>query len=346
MEIAAVIRKYRKEKGLTQDQLAERLGVSAPAVNKWENGNSYPDITLLAPLARALGTNIDTLLCFRENLTDKEVYGLSEEMMKTVQEKGIEAAFLQAEEWLRKYPNCELLYLYLAQMLDGCRVMFGGEKLSKEQEEKIISWYQRAAESSEKKIADSAVPFLVSDFIRKERYEEARALLDKVPEPGYDKRAMSITLLKAEKRYDEAYKEAEKYLYTVAVIETNLIFSQLADIASIQGDYDSADKYAEILEKHCETFKLWAYSHYVIRFEVAAARKDKEACLNAMEAMIEAFETPWNLKDQFLFRHMDAKENDRETFIRMREMFKKNCETSAELDFLKEEPRYKKLMEM
>lgn len=345
MEIAEVIRKYRKEKGLTQDQLAERLGVSAPAVNKWENGNSYPDITLLAPLARALGTDIDTLLCFRENLTDKEVYGMSEALMGTVKEKGIDAAFSQAEEWLKKYPNCELLYLYLAQMLDGCKIMFGG-KTSEEQEEKIIKWYQRAAESGEKRIAEAAVPFLVSDFIRKERYEEARNLLDKVPEPGYDKRSMSITLLKAEKRYEEAYKEAEKYLYTVAVIESNIIFSNLADIASAQGDYESAEKYAEISRKHCETFNLWPYNHYVMEFEVAVARKDKETCLNAMEAMFEAFETPWNLKDQFLFRHMDAKENSRETFIRMREMFKSNCETSAELDFLKEDPRYKKLMEM
>lgn len=51
MKTGEVIRKYRKQKELTQEEMAARLGVTAPAVNKWENGNSLPDIALLAPIA-------------------------------------------------------------------------------------------------------------------------------------------------------------------------------------------------------------------------------------------------------------------------------------------------------
>lgn len=40
MKIAQVIRRYRKEAGLTQEEMAKRLGVTTPAVNKWENGGS------------------------------------------------------------------------------------------------------------------------------------------------------------------------------------------------------------------------------------------------------------------------------------------------------------------
>lgn len=40
MKIGEIIRKYRKEKNLTQEEMANRLGVTAPAVNKWENGVS------------------------------------------------------------------------------------------------------------------------------------------------------------------------------------------------------------------------------------------------------------------------------------------------------------------
>ena len=54
MRINEIIKEKRSEQGLTQEQVAEYLGVSTPAVNKWERGNSYPDITLLAPLARLL----------------------------------------------------------------------------------------------------------------------------------------------------------------------------------------------------------------------------------------------------------------------------------------------------
>ena len=52
MQMKDVIRQKRRERGLTQEQVAERLGVSVPAVNKWESGASYPDITLLSALAR------------------------------------------------------------------------------------------------------------------------------------------------------------------------------------------------------------------------------------------------------------------------------------------------------
>ena len=55
MKIHDVIRTRRQTMGLTQEGLADRLGVSAPAVNKWEKGLNYPDITLLPSLARTLG---------------------------------------------------------------------------------------------------------------------------------------------------------------------------------------------------------------------------------------------------------------------------------------------------
>lgn len=50
MTIGEVIREKRKELELTQEQVAQRLGISAPAVNKWERGSTYPDITILPAL--------------------------------------------------------------------------------------------------------------------------------------------------------------------------------------------------------------------------------------------------------------------------------------------------------
>ena len=73
MNIGSVIKKYRKGIGITQEEMANRLGVTTPAVNKWENGNSNPDIELLAPIARLLNISLDTLLSFREKLSDVEI---------------------------------------------------------------------------------------------------------------------------------------------------------------------------------------------------------------------------------------------------------------------------------
>lgn len=56
------ISEYRKRKGYKQDELAEKLGVSAQAISKWENDVSCPDIMLLTSLADALGVSLDDLL--------------------------------------------------------------------------------------------------------------------------------------------------------------------------------------------------------------------------------------------------------------------------------------------
>ena len=52
----------RKENGLTQEELAEKIGVSSQAVSKWENDLSYPDITSLPLISKILGVSIDELL--------------------------------------------------------------------------------------------------------------------------------------------------------------------------------------------------------------------------------------------------------------------------------------------
>ena len=54
----AVIRKLREEKNMTQLQLAEKVGVSDKAVSKWETSKGLPDISLIEPLAKALGVSV------------------------------------------------------------------------------------------------------------------------------------------------------------------------------------------------------------------------------------------------------------------------------------------------
>ena len=58
----AVIRKLREGKKMTQDELAEKIFVSGKAVSKWETGQGFPDISLLEPLAQALGISVIELL--------------------------------------------------------------------------------------------------------------------------------------------------------------------------------------------------------------------------------------------------------------------------------------------
>ncbi|MDD6427981.1 MAG: helix-turn-helix transcriptional regulator [Lachnospiraceae bacterium] len=65
--IGSFVRAKRKEKGYTQKQLGDMIGLSDRAVSRWENGIGLPDVEILIPLSRALGVSVDVLLTGGEN---------------------------------------------------------------------------------------------------------------------------------------------------------------------------------------------------------------------------------------------------------------------------------------
>jgi len=66
----AIIKHLREEKRMTQAELAQKLNVSDKTVSKWETGKGYPDITLMEPIAKAMGISIIELLS-GNNVTNK-----------------------------------------------------------------------------------------------------------------------------------------------------------------------------------------------------------------------------------------------------------------------------------
>lgn len=96
MKINEMIRERRIAKKLTQEQMAGYLGVIAPAVNKWEKGTSYPDITLLPALARLLDTDLNTLLSFQEDLSDREIALFLNELSEFSEKEGVETLYVRA----------------------------------------------------------------------------------------------------------------------------------------------------------------------------------------------------------------------------------------------------------
>ena len=68
----ATIRRLRETKGITQQQLADEIGVSGKAVSKWETAKGLPDITLIEPLAKALGVSVMELMS-GDTVTNKNV---------------------------------------------------------------------------------------------------------------------------------------------------------------------------------------------------------------------------------------------------------------------------------
>ena len=95
MEIGSKIKQLRYKCGLTQEQLAARLGISAQSVSKWENAVAMPDITLLPMLAEVFGVSIDELF----DLTVEQKLKRIENRMYA-EEEFSEPLFKEYEEFL------------------------------------------------------------------------------------------------------------------------------------------------------------------------------------------------------------------------------------------------------
>ena len=89
MKLGANIRALRQHGGMTQEQVAARLGVTYQAVSKWENETNTPDIALLPQIAELFGVTIDALFS-REGLPDLELPREDDGVIRVVQLRGRE----------------------------------------------------------------------------------------------------------------------------------------------------------------------------------------------------------------------------------------------------------------
>ena len=73
LNLSNILVKKRKEKGITQDQLAAYIGVSKASVSKWETGQSCPDITFLPQLAAYFNMSVDELIGYKPQMTKEDI---------------------------------------------------------------------------------------------------------------------------------------------------------------------------------------------------------------------------------------------------------------------------------
>lgn len=103
MKLSENIRSIRKEHRLTQERLAEAMGVSAASVSKWETGQSEPELTMLGELADFFGVSVDALM--GHTIRNGRMDELLAEMTRLGNAKQFGEAKEVAEKLLRRYPN-------------------------------------------------------------------------------------------------------------------------------------------------------------------------------------------------------------------------------------------------
>lgn len=310
MPMNLVIQEKRRALGLTQEQVAESLNVSTPAVSKWEKGTTSPDISLLAPLARLLKIDLNTLFCFREDMTNQEIGLLCNEIAEIVQAKGIGEGFAVAEQKFHEYPHNETLLHCLTLQLDGLLTM---SVLTAEEktpyDEKILSWYRRLSQSHDIKISSSADYMIVSRLIRKGNYEQAQAVLDRMPDRDdiistmADKLMLQVIIYQNQGKAEKAAQDLQSALLA-ALNKVQLLLGKMVDAELAAGEIETAKKIAGKASQMPKLFDLWDYNSFVAPLQIAVAEQNADVCIVILRKALAALLIPWDMGSSPLFHRI------------------------------------------
>lgn len=123
INIARTIINKRREKGLTQEDLAGYIGISKASVSKWETGQSYPDITFLPKLAAYFNISIDDLMGYEPQMTKEKIRKVYLDLSADFASKPFDEVLNHCRETVKNYFSCfPLLFQIAALMVNNSMV--------------------------------------------------------------------------------------------------------------------------------------------------------------------------------------------------------------------------------
>ncbi len=305
MKIKQIIKEKRKQLGLTQENIAEYLGVSTPAVSKWENGTTYPDITLLPGLARLLKTDLNTLMSFTEEMSEVEINNVVTKVQSIIQEDGVEQGFQFALEQVRAFPTCENLIYSLGVFLQPSLELQPIDQQNKYREE-LAKLYFRIRNSENIEIKKEAISYLFYLYCKKREYDKATALLSDYPD---DTKLMMAHLYQQKKEYEPSCVLLEHRMLEIAV-ELQSILVSLTQIALSEKRSADAEKLACIQEQIAKQFGILECTAYTAQLECAVNEKDAERCTQVLSLILSSMDEKWNISSSALYQHLNLSDEN------------------------------------
>ena len=208
--IGQTIKRLRKERNLTQEELAEQLNVSAQAVSKWENEAGLPDISQVIPLASVFGVSTDVLFGVADTSADDEALEIVQNACAMQEYDKLDTylmAYDEMIEGLKKYPNNLIL-------LNNCMRL--GLALSRPEN----GWLYASERAKE---------------IKNETFRQANLIISygKNISDIFAAHQTLVFLYSSEERYQEAISEAQKF----PVRPDFTLYSNIARVDGYMGNY-------------------------------------------------------------------------------------------------------------
>ena len=306
MKIGNIIKEKRIEKGLTQEKVANYLNVSAPAVNKWEKGYSYPDITLIPSLARLLDTDANTLLSFKEDLSKNEVALILNDITSKMENESFVDAYNTAMERIKEYPNSEELIFYSAMVLSGGIELYyaSGKDYYKEE---LDNLFKRVIEGDNDEIREQALKVVCSKYIQNNEFNKAEEIILKLDDKSFDNKMLKNSFYLKKGEFDKSLKLLQEELFIKITEIQNLLLYMINNMLETDNVEDS-EYIAKKMEEVADVFSMWEYNKYIGKWQIFIHEQNVDKTIEFMEKLISSMK--FKLKnDSILFSKINYKNN-------------------------------------
>lgn len=251
IKLGEKIRALRKQRNISQEVLAQYLGVSFQAVSKWENGDCLPDVTMIPAIAIFFEVSTDELFDFNRLETEQRIQNACWEIA-CIRNDEPEKAERMLRELLKQYPGNEIILnnlLYTMRAPERC--------------EEVVTLCKSILEVvKEDDVKYDVLRILAETYHDMGQQELVKPTLEQIPEIYFTKLELAATLLDGEDALDAAKKQAN-------ISRNDLLdmLSRLSQLYREKGDQVKAAEYATLAKQVYDLFSNTA----------------EEVCFNAYE---------------------------------------------------------------
>jgi len=261
MNIGTKIKELRRKRGITQEQLANSIGISFQAISKWENNLALPDITLAPILASYFGVSMDELFDFHLAELEQKVDAICKEAYQ-YRESDPQKSREILEAGLTQYPDNDILLNNLLYVINYT-----------ENPDETIAIASKLSETTrESDVKYDALRFLAYAYKAKDDIESAKTALEQIPEIYFTKLTEIAYLLEGREKFEAA--EKQKWISFENLLQ---MMQKLAECYEAVGNIEKAIEEAETALQLLPVIKKEQFDIYVDFFENQLKRL-KESC--------------------------------------------------------------------
>lgn len=274
INISDNLKQLRKERSITQENLAQFLGVSFQAISKWERNEGYPDITILPSIANFFNITLDELVGMEKIKQDLRIDVLEETLKLNASEGKITENIMLLKDALKTYPNnFELLYQLSHQLL----YVQANDTTEKEYLTESITIGERILEFCPDPLLCNAVKQdLCLAYLRTDQKDKGANLARQLPSIWGTKEFTLYEFLDSDRRINELQQTVLTLVCALDTCITGLVNAQDLNTTN--------EEKIELLDKSNQFYKVLHDQNDYYHTHVALAENYRKMSLLALES--------------------------------------------------------------